>query len=95
MELSTILTDYFVVIVFVGCLVMGYILKNSTIFKWINNKDIPAILAVLGAIINCIVNGISVLSIIAGAFTGLASTGAHQMFKKYVEKFSQKNNEEE
>lgn len=94
MELSTILTEYFVVIVFVGCLVMGYILKNSTIFKWINNKDIPAILAVLGAIINCLVNGLSVLSVIAGAFTGLASTGAHQLFKKYIEKYGEKKDEE-
>ena len=81
-----ILTEYFVLVVVVACLVVGYIIKHTTIFKWVNNNDIPAILAVVGGILNPIVSGFSVESIVYGALMGLASTGLHQAFKKYVEK---------
>ena len=82
----TILTEHFVLVVMVACLVVGYIIKHATFFKWINNKDIPVILAAVGAIINPIVSGLSVESIVYGAVMGLASTGLHQTFKKFVEK---------
>lgn len=82
----TILTEHFVLVVMVACLVVGYIIKHATFFKWVNNKDIPVILAVVGAIINPIVSGLSVESIVYGAVMGLASTGLHQTFKKFVEK---------
>lgn len=81
-----ILTEYFVLVVMVACLVVGYIIKHATFFKWINNKDIPAILAVIGAVVNVIVSGVSVESVVYGALMGLASTGFHQAFKKFVEK---------
>ena len=42
MDFST-LTQYFVLVV-----VVGYIIKKATIFKWIPNNDIPGILTVLG-----------------------------------------------
>lgn len=80
-----ILTEYFVLVVMVACLVVGYIIKHATIFKWVNNDDIPAILAVIGAIINSIVSGLSVESVVYGALMGLASTGFHQAFTKFVE----------
>lgn len=82
----SVLTEYFVFVVMVACLVLGYIIKHSTFFKWINNDDIPCILAVFGAIINAIVGGLSVESIVYGAAMGLASTGLHQAFKKFIEK---------
>lgn len=85
MDLS-ILSEYFVTVVLVACLVVGYIIKHATFFKWINNNDIPVILAVIGAIINPIVSGLSVESIVYGALMGLASTGLHQAFKKFIEK---------
>ena len=44
MDLS-LLNEYFVMVVVVACLVVGYIIKHATFFKWINNEDIPAILA--------------------------------------------------
>lgn len=81
-----ILSEYFVLVVVVACLVVGYIIKHTTIFKWVNNNDIPAILAVVGGILNPIVSGFSVESVVYGALMGLASTGLHQAFKKYVEK---------
>ncbi len=39
----TNLTNYFVVVVVVACLVVGYIIKHSTFLKFINNNDIPVI----------------------------------------------------
>ena len=77
------LTDYFVVVVLVACLVVGYIIKTS--FDKIPNKYIPTILAVLGAVLNAIVSGVSVETVVYGALMGLASTGMHQTFTRFVE----------
>ena len=85
MDLNLI-TEHFVLVVMVACLVIGYIIKHATFFKWINNNDIPVILAVFGAITNAVVSGLSVESVVYGAVMGLASTGFHQTFKKFVEK---------
>ena len=82
----SILNEYFVLVVMVACLVVGYIIKHATFFKWINNNDIPVIVAIFGAIINPLVSGLSVESVVYGALMGLSSTGLHQAFKKYVEK---------
>lgn len=77
------LTEYFVVVVVVACLIVGYLIKKS--FDFIPNKYIPTILAVLGAVLNGIVTGPSVESIVYGALMGLASTGLHQAFTRFVE----------
>lgn len=81
-----ILNEYFVLVVMVACLVVGYIIKHATFLKKIKNDDIPVILAVVGAVVNSIVSGLTVESIVYGATMGLASTGLHQAFKKFVEK---------
>lgn len=80
------LTEYFVLVVVVACLVVGYIIKHATFFKWINNNDIPVILAIVGAVLNPLVSGFSIESVVYGSLMGLASTGFHQAFKKFVEK---------
>lgn len=77
------LTQYFVLVVMIACLVVGYIIKTS--FDMIPNKYIPTILAVIGAVLNMIVSGMSVESIVYGALMGLASTGLHQAFTRFVE----------
>lgn len=77
------LTQYFVLVVLVACLVVGYILKTS--FDDVPNKYIPTILAFVGAVLNAIVSGMSVESIVYGALMGLASTGLHQAFTRFVE----------
>lgn len=75
--------DYYMPIVLVGCLVVGYILKAW--IKDLDNKYIPTILAMLGATLGCIaVKTISLENIIYGAVTGLASTGLHQAFTKII-----------
>ena len=85
----SILSEYLVFVVVLGCLVIGYLLKNSNIFKFVNNKDIPVILAVVGLILNLFVSGFTIESAIYGAAMGLVSTGLHQAFKQHIEK---KNN---
>ena len=77
------LTQYFVLGVMVACLVIGYILKTS--FDRVPNKYIPTILAVVGAVLNAAVSGVSIESIVYGALMGLASTGMHQAFTRFVE----------
>ena len=81
----TSLTQYFVAVVMVACLVVGYIIKHASFLQKVNNSDIPIILAVVGAVLNAIVSGVSVESIVYGAVMGLASTGLHQSFKAFVE----------
>ena len=86
MDFVTIFTDHFVLVVMVACLVVGYIIKHATFLKWMPNDDIPVVLAILGAIVNTIVGGLSIESIVYGALMGLASTGLHQAFKQFIEK---------
>ena len=87
----TSLTEYFVLVVIVACLVIGYIIKHTTFFKRIPNENIPIILAIAGAILNPIVRGLSVESVVYGAVMGLASTGLHQGFKRFVENSNSKD----
>ena len=81
----TQLTEYFVLVVLVACLVVGYIVKHATFLMWIKNDDIPVILAVFGCLLNLLVSGLSVESAVYGAVMGLASTGMHQAFTKFIE----------
>ena len=81
----SLVTNNFIFIVMLACLVVGYIIKHASFLKWIKNDDIPVILAVIGAILNTIVGGISVESIVYGAVMGLASTGLHQSFKNFID----------
>lgn len=81
----TTLTEYFVFVVVIACLVVGYIIKHASFLKWIPNDDIPTILAVFGAVLNAVVSGLSVESIVYGAVMGLASTGMHQAFTRFIE----------
>lgn len=82
----SIITEHFVLVVILACLVIGYAIKHASFFKWINNNDIPVILAVFGGLLNLLVSGLSVESVVYGAVMGLCSTGLHQAFKKFVEK---------
>lgn len=80
------LTEHFVFIVLVACLVLGYLIKHATFLKKVPNDDIPVILAIFGLVLNLFVSGFSIESAIYGAVMGLASTGMHQSFKNFIEK---------
>lgn len=90
----TMLTKYYVLVVVVACLVVGYCIKHTTFLKKIPNDDIPVILAVFGAVLNAVVSGVSVESIVFGALMGLSSTGLHQQFKAFIEGSNNDTNEE-
>ncbi len=83
MDFVKVLNENFVVVVFMACLIIGYIIKTS--LDMVPNKYIPTILAVFGAILNGITIGFSVESVVYGALMGLASTGMHQVFKNFIE----------
>ena len=80
------LTEFMVPVIVGICLCVGYVVK-----KWIkdvDNKYIPTICAVLGVILAVWINGWTVTApiLLSGLFSGLASTGLHQMFKQYINK---------
>lgn len=81
----SLVTEHFVLVVMLACLVIGYIIKHATFCKRIPNDDIPVILAVFGAVLNAAVSGVSIESVVYGAVMGLSSTGLHQLFKNFVE----------
>ena len=88
MDLSYI-TEMYIPLVIALCLVVGYILKHW--IKDVDNKYIPTILTVLGAVSACIAAmDFNIELVVAGAISGLASTGFHQAFKQIIE-----NNREE
>ena len=82
MDLSFI-SEYAVPVIIGICICMGYVIKTS--FSSINNKYIPLIMAFLGVILNIWINmNITPEIILAGMFSGLASTGLHQAFKNLI-----------
>lgn len=79
------LQNYTVVVIVGICLITGYIAK-----KWVkdlDNKYIPTLVSLLGIALNIWIAGeVSPEVILAGAFSGLASTGLHQAFKQIIDK---------
>lgn len=77
----------FAVPVIVGvCLCIGYILKNIVPSDSIN-KWIPAIMGLLGVALNVWINlDFTPNILLGGLFSGLASTGLHQVFKQLIGK---------
>ncbi|WP_434796200.1 phage holin family protein [Terrisporobacter vanillatitrophus] len=66
------------------CLCVGYVIKSSLDF--IPNKYIPLIMAVLGLVVNVLMNkGIDANITLAGMMSGLSSTGLHQAFKNLIQ----------
>lgn len=77
------LTDYCNVIIVGICLCVGYVIKQS--MPSVDNKYIPLVMAILGVIIALWINmSITPQIILSGLFSGLASTGLHQMFTKLI-----------
>ena len=81
------LTEYSVPVIVGICLCVGFILKNVITTDKIN-KFIPLIVTVIGVVVNAWLNTWTVTpeSLLSGMFSGLASTGMHQLFKQFIEK---------
>lgn len=73
--------DYLIPIITIGCLCVGFVLK-----KWMpaDDKYIPTILLVLGAISGALLFGLSYEGIVKGMLSGLASVGLHQAFHQFI-----------
>ena len=80
-----VLQQYSVPVIMGICLCVGYIIKHSLDF--IPNKYIPLIVGLLGLIINIVFNmeNITADVILSGLFSGLSSTGFHNLFKELIE----------
>lgn len=78
------LTDYLVAAVFGICLCVGFVIKYS--IPAIPNRYIPLIMLVLGTAVNCLMNlnAIDATVVLGGMFSGLASTGAYEMFRNLI-----------
>lgn len=83
MDIGTFIIQLYVPIIVVACLVVGYIVKMW--IKDVDNKYIPTIVTILGALLGGMTLGWTLQSIVAGAVSGLASTGLHQLFKQLIE----------
>ena len=78
----TFMFDMINMLTLVACLIVGYVFK---LFVPKDNKWIPTILVVFGAVVCCIAKmDITLEIIVSGALTGLASTGLHQAFTQLI-----------
>ena len=78
------ITENFVPVIVVACVIVGYIIKVTPPFAKLANNYIPLIVTVLGAILGVIMNGMTLETIVYGAVSGLASTGLHQVFTQLL-----------
>lgn len=80
------LTEYTIPIIVGICLCTGYILKNVLVTNKIN-QYIPLAMGSLGVILNIWISKTFTPSVLLGGlFSGLASTGLHQLFKNLIQK---------
>lgn len=81
-----ILQNYVVLVVVAICLALGYVTKHSLSF--IPNKYIPLIMAILGVILNVWLNTwvFTPEILLGGLASGLASTGAFELTRNFIDK---------
>ena len=93
--LSEFLKEYVVLVVLGICLCIGYIIKNIVTSSKVN-KFIPLIMGVIGVAISIWIHmAFTPELLLGGLFSGLASTGLHQIFKNLIEYKNDKNRERE
>lgn len=79
----TFLSEYCIPVIVGICLCIGYVIKTS--IPKVDNSLIPMIMAILGLFINIWINhAINPPIVLGGLFSGLASTGLHQLFKNLI-----------
>lgn len=81
-------------VIVIACLIVGYILKS---YVPLRNRHIPLLMTILGIALNYLINGYISFAetIIAGALSGLISTGLNQMFAKYINRPNDRNNDKD
>lgn len=75
------INDYMIPIITIASLCIGYVLK-----KWMpaDDKWIPTILLILGALSGLVLFGANYEGIVKGMVSGLAAVGLHQVFKQHM-----------
>lgn len=68
-------------IITAACLCIGYVMK-----KWLpaDDKWIPTVLLIVGAVSGLILFGVDYEGIVKGMVSGLAAVGLHQVFKQHL-----------
>ena len=68
-------------IITAACLCIGFVMK-----KWMPTDDkwIPTVLLVIGALSGLILFGVDYEGIVKGMVSGLAAVGLHQVFKQHL-----------
>jgi hypothetical protein len=68
-------------IITAGCLCIGFVLK-----KWMpaDDKWIPTILGILGAVSGIVLFGLNYEGVVKGMISGLAAIGLHQAFYQHI-----------
>lgn len=68
-------------IITAACLCIGYVMK-----KWLPTDDkwIPTVLAIFGALSGLLLFGIDYEGVVKGMVSGLAAVGLHQAFKQHM-----------
>lgn len=68
-------------VIVAACLCIGYVMK-----RWLPTDDkwIPTVLLILGALSGLIIFGLDYEGIVKGMVSGLASVGLHQAFKQHL-----------
>ena len=83
------LSNYIVPVIVAACLLTGFIVKKWV--KDVDNKWIPTIVAVSGALLAILINWGNISTdtvlniVVGGAISGLASTGLHQAFNQWID----------
>lgn len=77
----TLIDEFIIPIIVAGCMAIGTVMKY-----WLptDNKWIPTVLLVLGAVSGAIVFGLSYEGIVKGMISGLAAVGLNQVFKQHL-----------
>lgn len=79
------ISDFYMPVVVLACLCIGFCIKHIKWLERVSNQYIPTIMLVLGALFGCLAaTQISFKVVVAGAVSGLASTGLHQAFSQLL-----------
>lgn len=73
--------NYLIPVIMIGCMCIGFVMK-----KWLPTDDkwIPTVLLVIGALSGLILFGADYEGIVKGMLSGLASVGLHQVFYQFI-----------
>ena len=89
MELLEVMQGLLIPIVIIACAIVGYCIKHINWLDRAANEYIPCIMVVLGIVFAIVyTQELTFVVIVAGALSGLASTGCHQLITQLIERFN-------